>query len=297
MKELNGIKINIVGDKIENENAVIISNHRSIVDHVIFPLLTRKTLSKAEEHIIDSDSEGEEKKIIKKDVKTGSKIRFKLLQNEERVFAKDLSTILIPNVTFFTWYELWAVPSIEYFKHISQTDENWEMDGETLVSTFHNFLDNPSLSLTQWIGTFPEVNLFSEKDSRMQNILGEKHYLPSFEHVLYPRFGNFANVIGGLYKTKYTRLYDLTIIYYNREKSTGKIIDFKSPSLLSILGVRESNIETVILVHTAGKFLSHIPLKRSKLEKYLELRWIKKDKLIAKLEKRIMKENSKLFDI
>ncbi|TID17259.1 hypothetical protein CANINC_004023 [Pichia inconspicua] len=289
--------VNIVGDRIENENAVIISNHKSIVDHVIVPLLTRKTLTQTEEQLLDSDSEDDEKKIIKKDVKTGRKIRFKILQNEEAVFAKDLSTILIPKVTFFTWYKLWSIPSIDYFKHISQADENWEMDGETLVSTFHNFLDIPSLNLTQWVVTFPEVNMFTEKDLRMQNILGEKHYLPPFEHVLYPRFGNFANVIGGLYKTKYTRLYDLTLIYYNRDKRTGKIIDFKPPSLLSILGVRDPNIETVILVHIAGKFFSHVPLKRNKLEKYLESRWMKKDRLIAKLEKRILKENSKLVDV
>lgn len=277
---------------------MIISNHRSIIDHIIFPFLTRKTLSKLEEHIIDSGSDDEKKKekTIEKKVKKGSKIKFKLLKNEEGLFAKDLSTIMIPKVNFFTWYELWTVPTINYFKHIFQADENWEMDGETLVSIFHRLLDSPSTDGTQWIATFPEVNIFTEKDLKMQNILGEKHYLPTFENVLYPRFGSFANAIGGLYKTKYTRLYDITIIYYNREKTTGKIIDFKSPSLLNILGVRDSNIETVILVHIAGKFLSHIPLKRSKLEKYLESRWIKKDKLIAKLEKRVLNENLKLLN-
>lgn len=299
IKELNGVKINVVGDKIENENALIISNHRSLVDHVIFPFLTRRTLGKFGENLIDSDSDTETKKEPKKEpkkeVKKGSKIKFKLLTNEEDIFAKDLSSMMIPRVMFFTWYELWAVPTVEYFKHISQADENWELDGETLVSIFHTFLDTPQPNSTQWIATFPEVNIFSEKDLKMQNILGEKHYLPAFENVLYPRFGNFANAIGGLYKTRYTRLYDSTIIYYNRNKITGEIVDFKSPSLLSILGVRDSNIETVILVHITGKFLSHIPLKRSKLEKYLENRWIKKDKLIAKLEKRILNENSKLL--
>jgi hypothetical protein len=36
-------------------------------------------------------------------------------------------------------------------------------------------------------------------------------------------------------------------------------------------------------------------LKRNKLEKYLENRWIKKDKLITKLEKRLLKENESLL--
>lgn len=322
--ELNGVKINIVGDKIENENALIISNHRSIVDHVIFPLLTRRTLTdqqlellnetESDDELLDQtpdtkkakkqkekekkEKEKKEKekreKEMKREVKMGSKIKFKILKNEEKIFAQNLSTMLIPKVKFFTWFEIWSIPTIEYFKHIFQADENWELDGKTLVSLFHKYLDSP-LSNTQWLTLFPEVNMFTDKDSRMQNILGEKHYLPSFENVLYPRFGAFANVIGGLYKTNYTRLYDITLVYYNRNKVTKEIIDFRAPSLLNILGIRDDNIETVILVHVAGKFLNRVPLKKNKLEKYLENRWIKKDKLIEKLEKRILRENDKLL--
>lgn len=279
---------------------MIISNHRSIVDHVVFPFLTRKTLNeKPITSVFSSDSEEDpvETKKVKKEVKKGSKIRFKILNNEENMFAKDLTTMLIPKVQFFTWFEIWGIPTINYFKHISQADENWELDGETLVSIFHEFLDTPSNSNTKWLAMFPEVNIFSEKDLKMQNIMGEKHYLPAFENVLYPRFGGFANAVGGLYKTNFTRLYDVTLIYYNRNKTTGEIVNFNPPTLLSVLGLRDFNIETVILVHVAGKFLSRVPLKRNRLEKYLENRWIKKDKLIAKLEKKILQENNALADI
>lgn len=324
---MNDVKINVVGDVLENENALIIANHLSVVDHVIFPLLTRRTVDVLHEKIIDNESEeaqedigtegenkGEEprrgerqdKKLTgnremgkavevpdinesKKEVKKGSKIRFKVLNNEEKVFAKDLSAMLIPKVFFFTWFKIWGVPTISYFKHISQADENWELDGETLVSIFHSFLDLPCNN-TQWLILFPEVNIYSDKDLKVHNILGEKYYLPAFKNVLYPRFGAFSNAIGGLYQSKYSRLYDITLIYYNRNKLTGEIIDFRPPSLLSILGVRSRNIETVVLVHVAGKFLSRVPLKRNKLEKYLEHRWIKKDKVIEKLKRRVLAE-------
>jgi hypothetical protein len=306
MQEINQIKINIVGDHLENENALIMSNHRSIVDHVIFPYLTRRTLKERDspsEFSFGSDSEDETEKLgkkeqnkkEKKEVKKGSKIKFKILNNEEPIFAKDLTTMLIPKVQFFTWFSIWGIPSVDYFKHISQADENWEMDGETLVAVFHEYLDSTNFNNTKWLTLFPEVNIFSEKDLKMQNIMGEKHYLPQFENVLYPRFGGFANAVGGMYKTNFTRLYDITLLYYNRNMITGEIIDFKPPTLLSILGVRDSSIDTVILVHVAGKFLNRVPLKRNKLEKYLENRWIKKDKLITKLEKRLLKENESLL--
>lgn len=301
--ELNEIKVNIIGDSLENENALIISNHRSIIDHVIFPFLSRTVL---DEELIEvptpkgnlntsEKKKGARKDSFKKEIKKGSKIRFKLLSNEEKILAKNLSTMLIPKINFFTWYEIWCVPTPNYFKHISQADENWELDGETLVSIFQDYLDSPGTNSTQWLTLFPEVNIFTEKDSRMQNISGERHYLPQFQKVLYPRFGGFANAIGGLYKTKYTRLYDITTIYYTRNKITGAIVDFKPPSLLGILGVKDNYIETVIFVHVAGKFLNRVPLKRNKLEKYLENRWIKKDKLIEKLERRILHENVKMM--
>jgi hypothetical protein len=237
----------------------------------------------------------QKKKELKKDIKNGYKIKFKLLNNEENIFTKSLSTLLIPKVKFFTWFKIWNIPTIEVFKHISQSDENWELDGETLVSTFHKFLDSP-ISNTQWLTLFPEVNIFDEKNLRKQNIFGEKHYLPSFENVLYPRFGAFSNAIGGLYRTKFTRLYDVTLIYYSKNKLTNEIIDFKAPSLLNILGIRDNNVEIIILIHVAGKFLSRVPLKRNRLEKFLENRWIKKDKLIQKLKKRILNENESLLN-
>lgn len=259
------------------------------------------------ENIILSDSDDSEsenlnkskqkknKKVDKKEVKQGSKIRFKILNNEEKIFAKDLTSMLIPKNNFFTWFEIWSIPTIDYFKHISQADENWEMDSETLVSVFQNYFESilSSFNTSQWLTLFPEVNIFTEKDLRMQNISGEKHYLPTLENVLYPRFGGFANAIGGLYKTEFTRLYDITILYYNRNVITSEIINFKPPSLLNILGLKDWNNETIILINISAKFLSRVPLKRNKLEKYLENRWIKKDKLITKLKKKIMKENYK----
>lgn len=283
---------------------------------MVYPFLTRKTLKESEIDLFgvlsDSESDSDEEfkkktkkvkkkkeKEQKKEVKQGYKIKFKILNNEESFFAKDLSSMLIPKNKFFTWFEIWSIPTIDYYQHISQADENWEMDGETLVSVFQNYFESSSSSTTtsQWLTLFPEVNILTEKDLRMQNISGEKHYLPILENVLYPRFGAFANAVGGLYKTDFTRLYDITLLYYNRNKVTGEILDFNPPTLLNILGLRNWNIETVLLVNVSGKFLSRVPLKRNKLEKYLENRWIKKDKLISKLKKRIMKENDAIMKL
>lgn len=129
------MKVNIIGDHVEDENALIVSNHQSIVDHIVFPYLTRRAVNDAELERLnifsDSDEETSDKKAPpkeeKKEVKKGSKIKFKILNNEEPFFAKDLSTLLIPKNKFFTWFEIWGIPTIDYFTHISQADENWEM--------------------------------------------------------------------------------------------------------------------------------------------------------------------------
>lgn len=302
------MEINVLGDVLENDNALIVSNHQSIVDHVIFHYLTLKTINnRGNDPLLSSklDEEQEEEyplkrlkeqkmeaKVGKKRLKWNKDINgIEILKNEQPFFAKNLYTMITPEVKFFTWFEIWNIPTISLFKHISQTDENWELDGETLVSIFQKFLDSSKANYSQWLTLFPEVNIFNEKNSKMQNILGEKHYLPYFENVLYPRFGAFANAVGGLYKTKFTRIYDMTLLYYNKNKTTGEVIDFNAPTLLGVLGLRDENIKTVILVFVAGKFLGRIPLKRNRLEKYLENRWIKKDKLITKLQKKIIKEN------
>lgn len=321
--EINNVKINLMGDDLENDNALIMSNHKSIVDHIIFPYLTRNTLKESgiSSAVISSDSENEDFETIKYNTKASNNknkkrkqkpkpkqikepnnkqqmnnLKIKILNNEKNFFAKDLSIMMIPTIKFFTWFNIWNMPTIEYLKDISQSDENWELDGETLISIFQKFLDQSTTMNLQWLVIFPEVNIFSEKDLKLQNILGEKHYLPTFENVLYPRFGGFANAIGGLYKTKFTRLYDITIIYYNKDLRNGKVINFNPPSLLNILGLRNRNIETTILVYVKAKFLSRVPLKRNRLEKYLENRWIKKDKLISKLQGKILKENEMLLN-
>ncbi|QPG72794.1 hypothetical protein FOA43_000096 [Brettanomyces nanus] len=236
---MNEFKIVVAGDNLETENALFISNHLSLVDYIIFPFLTTKTLEEA------------------------ARQQNNLSGLESPIYAKDLTSFLLPKLQFFTWFQIWNMPSGRFWARISQTDENWELDGQTLGSTFSEYLEQSRG--TQWLITFPEVNIFTEKNSKMEQIMGEKYYLPHLEHVLYPRFSGFANCIGGLYKAEFNRIYDTTLVYFQRSKETGKIINFTAPNLLQALGLIEDEI--VIIVHIHGKLLNRVRLRRDKLEK------------------------------
>jgi len=210
----------------------------------------------------------------------------KSLDNEfgnENMLAKDLTSILLPKLSFFTWYQIWNMPSLQLWRDISQADENWDLDSDTLGSTFNQYLEQKSG--VQWLVTFPEVNIFTEKSSKMEQIMGEKYYLPHLENVLYPRYSGFANCVGGLYKTTFNVLYDISIVYYYKDES-GNVI-FEGPSLLAAFGLCESDITVVVHVHS--KLLTRIPLRRDKMEKWLERRWVKKDKQIKNLKEQISK--------
>lgn len=205
----------------------------------------------------------------------------------ENMLAKDLTSILLPKLSFFTWYQIWNIPSFQFLRDISQADENWDLDSDTLGSTFNKYLEQKSG--TQWLVTFPEVNIYTEKSSKLEQIMGEKYYLPHLENVLYPRYSGFANCIGGLYKTTFKVLYDISIIYYHKDQS-GNIV-FQGPSLLAAFGLCESDITAVIYIRS--KLLNRIPLRRDRMEKWLERRWVKKDKQIKIMKEQALKRIAK----
>lgn len=237
--ERNEWEIQIIGDQLEYDNALILSNHCGIIDYLVMGYL----------------------------------VQCSKYPSEVKVRAKSLTGLFVPHLSFFTWFTIWTVPTVEYMKNIFQTDENWELDGETLNSVFNPFFSQG----VQWLVMFPEVNIFTDKISKLQKIMGQKYFLPTLNNVLYPRFGGVVNAIGGLYETKFTRLYDITLVYY-KTTSDGEY-HFGCPNLLDAL----SGESYKLIVHVKGKFLSRVPLKRNKLEKWVENRWLKKDKQVEKI--------------
>lgn len=247
--ERQGWEVEIVGDPLDLENALVLSNHAGLVDHMIMGYLVQ---------------------CVKYPPETGN----------HQVKAKSLTGAFVPQLKFFTWFTLWTVPQVDYFKNIFQSDENWELDGETLGGLFSSAVESAQ---TQWVVLFPEVNIFTARVAKMQRMMGEKHFLPLMTNVLYPRFGGVVNAVGAMYESKFTRLYDITLVYY-------KMVDgewvFGCPTLVDAISGQD---KYKVLVHVKGKFLSRVPLKRNKLEKWVEGRWLKKDKLITKLQKKVVR--------
>ncbi|KAH3669068.1 hypothetical protein OGAPHI_001664 [Ogataea philodendri] len=261
--ELNDVEIEIVGDQLEAENALFISNHASLVDYIIYPYLVLKSIRKPSE--------------------LGSARKHEKNNEPEKLFAQDLSSILLPKVSFFTWYSIWTIPSLRVFKNVFQADENWELNNETLAFVFKDLLESEAI---EWLVTFPEVNIFTKKDAKLQQGLSEKFYLPNLKNLLYPRYSSFANVVSGLHKTQFTRLYDTSIMYYRQ--APGEPVSFEAPNLLEVFGLYSGKI--TIKIHIHAKMMSRIPLKRNKLEKWLEGKWIKKDRLITKLKDEVIRD-------
>lgn len=251
--ERNQWDIEIIGDQLEHDdNALIMSNHCGIVDYLIMGYLVQCS---------------------------------KYPAKTNRVKTKSLTGMFVPHLSFFTWFTIWSVPTVEYIKNIFQTDENWELDGETLTGVFNTFFNKGGV---QWLVIFPEVNIFTEKVSKLQKIMGEKYFLPMMKNVLYPRFGGVINAVGGLYETKFTRLYDITLVYY-KIGDDGQY-KFECPNLMDALGALAGiGNNYKLIVHVKGKFLCRVPLKRNKLEKWVENRWLKKDKLVEKIQHGILK--------
>ncbi|GME86402.1 unnamed protein product [Ambrosiozyma monospora] len=176
--ELNGVQVIITGDELELDNSLVISNHASLVDYLIFPFLTLKSI----EHQFP-DNKPTEDKIDKKEKKDKYT---KLMDLRERIICKDLtSNLLIPKMNFFTWFHIWNMPSLKLFKNISETDENWELDSNTLHSIFKNYLDDSDASESpSWLVSFPEVNIFTEADLKIQSELSDKIIQIKFHQVI-----------------------------------------------------------------------------------------------------------------
>lgn len=180
----------------------------------------------------------------------------------------------VPMVNFFTWFTLWRVPGFKVLINLCKCDENWELDSLLIGVFFKKIVSSKKI---EWLVTFPEVNIFTSEASKLQKIQCDKFYLPSFNHLLYPRFSSFSNAISMARSSdyKFNRLYDLTIYYYKLNDANEKV--FFQPTLLDIFSC-EGDLYVNIIVKF--KSIVNISNNRNKLEKWLEKNWIEKDKYL-----------------
>nr|WNV54321.1 hypothetical protein CLUG_02226 [Clavispora lusitaniae] len=173
---------------------------------------------------------------------------------------------LCPQPNFFTWFSLWRVPSVKTVYNMLKCDENWTLHKSWADSLFKRVLRS---ELPEWVILFPEVNIKTPTVTYLQQVQSKRYYLPEFEHVLYPRFSGLHSAITSLSRTpesKFDTLYDITISY-----------EPQPPSLMQFFA---SDKPLVVYVDVQMKPLSRVPLKRSKLEGWLEKTWMEKEKYL-----------------
>jgi 1-acyl-sn-glycerol-3-phosphate acyltransferase len=262
---MNGVNFVVTGDDINTDSAIIISNHKSLVDFIAMAYLARYTND--------------------------------MLNNEEN--EKSFKNLTLPRINFFTWFKLWRIPSIRVLINLAKCDENWELESSLSKIVFGKILKS---KVPEWIVLFPEVNIWTEEDSSLQKAQGEKFYLPTLQNILYPRFSAFYNVISTLNSkehSKFNQLYDVSVLYESKsiesktptnkaskdesnavsssETPQDKGVNLVSPNLLEIFS---SDNPITIHIHVKSKRLLRVPTKRSKIEKWLENTWVEKDKFL-----------------
>ncbi|KAL6452925.1 LPAT2 1-acyl-sn-glycerol-3-phosphate acyltransferase 2 [Candida maltosa Xu316] len=245
LMHLNKVKFRIFGDQMVSDPAIIVSNHASLADCFVLHYLSRISVL-----------------------------------GENYVPMQYQDQFSLPIINFFSWFLVWRVPTVKILLHMLKCDENWELEPKSLSFVFSRLIRS---KFSEWIVLFPEVNIWSENSASLQQQVSDKYYLPKFEHLLYPRYSAFFNVISALDEWKphpYLNLYDITIVYY-RHSENGGVKCYDPPTLLDVF----SCINPItVMVYVKIRSVSRIPEKRKKLEKYVEHLWKHKDKVITQLK-------------
>lgn len=188
------------------------------------------------------------------------------------------------SLSFFTWNSLWKGPSLKLLWNVFNNDENWQMSPMDLERELTTLKRQRSCGVNSWIAHFPEVNIVTDRSLSLQNQQLEKHYLPQFNNLLYPRFNNFTNLIKSIGKgVSYSYLktfVGITILYYNPMKNC-----FTNPTLFEILTLKQPVF--IIDVDIRLRPLNKLPLKERKLQKWLENEWIEKDRILEAMQKQL----------
>lgn len=104
--------------------------------------------------------------------------------------------------------------------------------------------------------------------------------LPELKHVLYPRFPAFVQATTVLGTNDYKFIYDITLLYYKMDESTGEKNFIMSPGILDFIFGSLSKTVWYIDIHVERHSLAAINLERINLEKWLEKVWLTKETII-----------------
>lgn len=190
--------------------------------------------------------------------------------------------LMVPRLNFFSWFTLWRVPTLKTLCNLAKNDENWELDQHLCRDTFEGVLASRH---PEWIALFPEVNIWTPESHKLTQMQAGKYFLPSLVNVLYPRFSGLYNVMWAIHSipNTFTRLYDVTVSYSGPDVPFGAVEEhagssiFAAPSLLEVLALRAP---LTVNIHVKSRLLSRMPVKKRKIEKWLERAWVDKDKTL-----------------
>ena len=174
-----------------------------------------------------------------------------------------------PAVNFFSWYSLWSVPSLRLALNIAACDENWELSKAMSTALFGLVMTSES---PEWIVVFPEVNIWTPTLAYLQRLQSLHFFLPQFDNLLYPRFSALYNALT-LAKTmgggKFATLYDVTVLYDGPN----------APTLTRFF----SSLEPILVnVHVKAHALTDVPVRRKRLEGWVEKQWLEKDRRLGR---------------
>ncbi|QEO24268.1 hypothetical_protein [Candidozyma auris] len=174
-----------------------------------------------------------------------------------------------PQVNFFTWFTLSKAPSVKTLINMLRCNENWELQSQQSDRLFRRVCAS---SAPEWVVLFPEVNIWTEETAYLQSIHSRRYFLPRMTSVLYPRFSSLYNTVWSLKKEraftkipKFTNLYDLSIVHS------------KPVTLLEFFSCKGGH---KVVVNVKQRSFQKVPLRRPKLEKWLESCWVEKNKQI-----------------
>lgn len=181
----------------------------------------------------------------------------------------------LPQINFFTWFTLARAPSAKVLLNMARSDENWELAQLQSDRLFHRVRDS---NTPEWVVLFPEVNIWTPETSYLQAAQARRYFLPEMHQVLYPRFSSFSNAVWLLKAEKlptraqkFSTLYDVLIVHS------------KPVTLLEFFSCKDPHKVTV---HIKKKLLDRIPLRRAKMERWLEKCWVEKDKTVDSITRR-----------
>eukprot|EP00741_Cyanophora_paradoxa_P025218 tig00000350_g24343.t1 len=149
---------------------------------------------------------------------------------------------------------------------------NWESDRPRILRALDRLSqDCTSNGLKLWIAIFPEGTRYTPKKLAAAQEFAKKRDLPVPENVLVPRVKGFVTCVNGLREKAIPAIYDVTIVY----------VGFKGgiPSIRQILFDDAPGRKVVL--HLKRIPVTDVPTDEEALGKWLQSRWVEKDKAMA----------------